>query len=119
MSDKPYQVKADGELRYQFFRVDPHFTEDKWIEAAEILPGNRAVVHHVLVHARGRGDRGGGDGGAGQGFLAAYVPGLRSLPYPKGMAKRISAGSKLNFQIHYTPNGSKQEDITRIGLWFL
>ncbi|HEX4069966.1 MAG TPA: alkyl hydroperoxide reductase, partial [Planctomycetaceae bacterium] len=116
MSDKPYQVKADGVLNYQFFRVDPHFTEDKWIEAAEILPGNRAVVHHVLVHARGRGERGGG--GAGQGFLAAYVPGLRSLAYPKGMAKRISAGSKLNFQIHYTPNGSKQEDITRIGLWF-
>ena len=116
MSDKPYQVKADGVLNYQFFRVDPHFTEDKWIEAAEVLPGNRAVVHHVLVHARGRGERGGG--GAGQGFLAAYVPGLRSDAYPKGMAKRISAGSKLNFQIHYTPNGSKQEDITRIGLWF-
>jgi peroxiredoxin len=121
MSDKPYQVKADGVLNYQFFRVDPHFTEDKWLEAAEVLPGNRAVVHHVLVHARGRGDRGGfgGGGGAGQGFLAAYVPGLRAIPYPKGMAKRISAGSKLNFQIHYTPNGSKQEDITRIGLWFV
>jgi peroxiredoxin len=116
MSDKPYQVKADGVLNYQTFRVDPHFTEDKWLEAAEILPGNRAVVHHVLVHARGRGERGGG--GAGQGFLAAYVPGLRSDAYPKGMAKRISAGSKLNFQIHYTPNGSKQEDLTRIGLWF-
>ena len=117
MSDKPYQVKADGELRYQFFRVDPHFTEDKWIEAAEILPGNRAVVHHVLVHARAAGATA-ECGGAGQGFLAAYVPGLRSVPYPKGMAKRISAGSKLNFQIHYTPNGSKQDDITRIGLWF-
>jgi peroxiredoxin len=124
MSDKPYQVKADGVLNYQFFRVDPHFTEDKWLEAAEVLPGNRAVVHHVLVHARGRDGRGergggGGGGGAGQGFLAAYVPGLRAIPYPKGMAKRISAGSKLNFQIHYTPNGSKQEDITRIGLWFV
>jgi peroxiredoxin/mono/diheme cytochrome c family protein len=127
MSDKPYHVKADGVLSYQNFRVDPHFTEDKWIEAAEILPGNRAVVHHVLVHARGRGERrgggdgggGGGGGGAGQGFLAAYVPGLRAIPYPKGMAKRISAGSKLTFQIHYTPNGSKQDDITRIGLWFV
>jgi peroxiredoxin len=121
MSDKPYHVKADGVLSYQFFRVDPHFTEDKWIEAVEVLPGNRAVVHHVLVHARGRGGRGGrgfGGGGAGQGFLAAYVPGLRPISYPKGMAKRISAGSNLTFQIHYTPNGSQQDDVTRIGLWF-
>jgi peroxiredoxin len=120
MSDKPYHVKADGVLSYQFFKVDPHFTEEKWIEAVEVLPGNRAVVHHVLVHARGRGGRGRGfgGGGAGQGFLAAYVPGLRPLSYPKGMAKRIAAGSTLNFQIHYTPNGSKQDDITRIGLWF-
>ena len=99
-----YHVKAEGVLSYQNFRVDPHFTEDKWIEAAEILPGNRAVVHHVLVHYRA-GPRRAWRRMAGQRILAAYVPGLRPLAYPKGMAKRIPAGSKLTFQIHYTPNG--------------
>jgi peroxiredoxin len=118
MSDEPYRVKADGVLRYQHFRVETKFTDDKWIEMAEVMPGNRAVVHHVLVHSRSRGG-GFGEGLAGQGFLAAYVPGLRPIPYAKGMAKRISAGSSLTFQIHYTPNGTAQEDVTRIGLWFV
>jgi len=119
MSDKPYHVKADGEIRYQYFRVDPGFKEDKWISAVEVQPGNRSVVHHILVHARGSRERGlGGDGRAGQGFLAAYVPGLRPIALPKGMAKRIPAGSKLTFQIHYTPNGTAQDDTSRIGIWF-
>ncbi len=119
MSDAPYHVKADGVLRYQHFRADTKFSEDKWIEMAEVMPGNRAVVHHVLVHCRAPHGRGfGGEGLAGQGFLAAYVPGLRPIPYPKGMAKRIEKGSSLAFQIHYTPNGTAQDDLTRIGLWF-
>jgi thiol-disulfide isomerase/thioredoxin/mono/diheme cytochrome c family protein len=119
MSVAPYRVKADGVLRYQHFRAETKFTEDKWIEMAEVMPGNRAVVHHVLVHCRSPHGRGfGGEGLGGQGFLAAYVPGLRPIPYPKGMAKQIAAGSALAFQIHYTPNGTAQEDMTRIGLWF-
>jgi peroxiredoxin/mono/diheme cytochrome c family protein len=118
MSTQPYHVKADGVLRYQHFRVETGFAADKWIEMAEVMPGNRAVVHHVLVHCRSN-HHGFGEGVAGQGFLAAYVPGLRPISYPKGMAKCIPAGSSLTFQIHYTPNGTAQDDITRIGLWFV
>jgi peroxiredoxin len=117
MSATPFRVKADGVLRYQHFRVETGFTSDKWVELAEVMPGNRAVVHHVLVHCRSARGRG-GNSLAGQGFLVAYVPGLRPIAYPKGMAKRIPAGSSLTFQIHYVPNGSVQNDITRIGLWF-
>ncbi len=118
MSTTPYHVKADGVIRYQRFRIESGFTSEKWVEMAEVMPGNRAVVHHVLVHCRSSRGREGG-GLAGQGFLAAYVPGLRPIAYPKGMAKRIPAGSSLTFQIHYTTNGSAQDDITRIGLWFV
>jgi peroxiredoxin len=119
MGEQPFEVPAEGEVRYQFFIVDPGFTEDKWVNAAELLPGNRAVVHHILVHAAK--DREGFralEGGAGGGFLCGYVPGLRARPYPAGMAKRIPAGSKLVFQVHYTPNGSKQLDMSKLGLWF-
>ena len=42
-------MPATGEVRYQYFVVDPGFTEDKWIQAAECRPGNRAVVHHIIV----------------------------------------------------------------------
>lgn len=115
MSDEPYRVPAEGAVRYQYFTIDPAFTEDKWIKAAEVQPGNRAVVHHVLVAVRT--ERGMRDRGPGE-FLTAYVPGLRFGEYPTGMAKRIPAGSKLVFQVHYTPNGSPQEDISRVGLIF-
>ncbi len=118
MSDKPFKVPADGGregVRYQNFTVDPGFTEDQWIDRAEVQPGNRAVVHHIIVYARppeGAGSRGEGI------FLTAYVPGLRLDPLPPGSAKRVPAGSRLRFQMHYTPNGSVQEDISRVGLIF-
>jgi hypothetical protein len=34
------------------------------------------------------------------------------------MAKRIPKGSKLIFQVHYTPNGSPQQDRTQVGFVF-
>lgn len=115
MADKPFDVPADGVVKYQYLRVDPGFTEDKWVRAAEVIPGNRAVVHHVLVFAREKGRR---DESEGSGFLAAYVPGLKPPVYPDGMAKLIPAGSELIFQMHYTPVGSPQTDLTKIGLEF-
>jgi hypothetical protein len=35
-----------------------------------------------------------------------------------GMAKRIPAGSKLYFQVHYTPNGAETTDLSRAGIVF-
>jgi hypothetical protein len=45
-------VPATGEIPYQYFEVPTNFTEDKWVQAFEIRPGERSVVHHVLVYAR-------------------------------------------------------------------
>ena len=47
-----YEVPAHGTIEYQYFEVPTGFTEDKWVQALEILPGAREVVHHVLVFAR-------------------------------------------------------------------
>lgn len=115
MRDEPFEVPAEGVVRYQYFEVDPGFTEDTWVKALEIVPGNFAVVHHALVFEVPQDNLPRGFGGGINGFLAAYVPGLRSKPFPKGMAKRISAGSKLLFQIHYTPVGTVQKDNTKVG----
>ncbi|MBI1344707.1 redoxin domain-containing protein [bacterium] len=114
MSKKPFQVPATGEVKYQYFSVDPGITEDKWVTAAEVVPGNRAIVHHVIVFAAPGGKVENEDGQ----LLIAYVPGMRILPLPKGFAKRLPAGSKLIFQLHYTPNGTPQEDLTKVGLTF-
>lgn len=113
VSPDPFDVPAEGAVRYQYFELDPGFEEDVWIEAAELLPGNRSVVHHILVFISPPGSEGRGDR---RGFLAGYVPGARVEPYPPGMAKRIPAGSKLVFQVHYTPVGTAQEDQSQLGL---
>ncbi|MCG6154803.1 redoxin domain-containing protein [Rubinisphaera margarita] len=117
VTKEPVQVPANGTVKYQYYSVDPGFTEDKWIQAAEVRPSNALVVHHVLVFARDREskERGGGEEG---GFLAAYVPGLIPQPYPAGMAKKIPANSELVFQMHYTPIGSATEDQSELALIF-
>ena len=119
MRSTPYDVPAEGAVKYQYFIGSTGTTEDKWIEAVEVQPGNRAVVHHILVFALPKDGRDlSAVGGGISGFLAAYVPGLRPLPFPDGMAKRLPAGSNLLFQIHYTPNGSKTTDLSKVGFVF-
>jgi len=113
---EPFTVPADagrGGIPYQHFRVPTNFSEDKWISASEVQPGNRSVVHHTIVYVEPPGGK-----RRDWIFLSAYVPGLRYEPLPAGSAKRAPAGSTLVFEIHYTPNGSVQQDTTRIGLAF-
>lgn len=113
---EPFQIPADAGkegIPYQYIRVPTNFTEDKWVSGMEVQPGNRAVVHHTIVYAEPA------EGGRRSWiFLAAYVPGLRLDPMPPGTAKQIPAGSSIVFEQHYTPNGSKQTDVTSIGLIF-
>jgi hypothetical protein len=47
-----FVVPKSGTIEYQYFEVPTNFTEDKWVQALEILPGAREVVHHVIVYAR-------------------------------------------------------------------
>jgi peroxiredoxin len=112
MHGAPFKVAAEGTVEYQYFVVDPSFTEDKWIRAAEVVPGSRQVVHHAIVFVRPPNL----DPSQGMGWLTAYVPGQSILDLPEGQAKLIPAGSQLVFQMHYTPNGSPQDDTTKIGL---
>ncbi len=119
IQDEPFEVKAEGTVAYKYFRMDPGFETDKLLKGIEVLPGDRAVVHHILVFTdSGDGSTQDVSGGGARGFLAGYVPGMRAAMFPKGMAKRIPAGSKLVFQIHYTPVGSVRYDRSKIGFVF-
>lgn len=118
MRDKPYKVPASGTIRYQYFMTEPIVKEDKWASAIEVVPGNRAVVHHILVFVLPPNAKPDQEIDGVHSYLGAYVPGLRPLPFPDGMAKKIPAGSKLLFQVHYTPNGSEQLDTCRIAFLF-
>jgi mono/diheme cytochrome c family protein len=114
MAEKPMEVPASGVVEYQYFVVDPGLTEDRWVQAAQVKPGNRSVVHHAICFVRPP------DGSPfrGVGWLGAYVPGQRPPILGEGSARRIPAGSKLVFQMHYTPTGRVESDTTRVGLVF-
>ncbi len=47
--DEEFVVPANQELDMQYFIIDPKFTEDKWVQAVEIVPGDRSVVHHATL----------------------------------------------------------------------
>jgi peroxiredoxin len=113
----PAQAPAKG-VPYQYFIVPTNFNEDKWVQAVEAKPGNRAVVHHILVYARklAKGDN--PQDGIGDGLLVAQAPGELPTVLPPGSAKKIPKGSAIAFQMHYTPNGVEQTDRSSVGIIF-
>jgi len=44
-----FTVPAEGPDEYHYFDTPTNFTEDKWVQAAEVKPGNRKAVHHATV----------------------------------------------------------------------
>ena len=45
-----YTIKSDAPDDYINYTIPTRFKEDRWIEAAEIRPGNKRVVHHAIAH---------------------------------------------------------------------
>lgn len=116
---KEFRIKAKGEVPYQYYVVPTGFTEDRWVQAAEARPGNRAVVHHIIVFIQEPDQTGLGQGGnIWKSHLCGTAPGEGPDIFPPGTAKRIKAGSRLVFQMHYTPTGKEEVDQSLCGLVF-
>ena len=134
-----FSIPAKGTIEYQYVIVPSGFTEDKWVQAVEVRPSNRAVVHHAVVFVREPNSRwlAGAKtgvafapdvsspqerlintGGGGSDILTTYTPGMVPDNWGPGQAKLIKAGSDLVFQIHYTADGAAGADQTSIGLVF-
>lgn len=83
-------LPADLEDEYRTVRIPTGLTEDKWLLASEVRPGNYEVVHHVGVSASNAslipyGERAREMIGA----VAGYVPGQQtadSVPEGEGGA---------------------------------
>ena len=162
-----HKLDATGPDEYSYVTVPTNFTEDKWVVAAELRPGNRKVVHHAhvfdvdpeaadtakkkssdnpaVLYSRWLQVHEGtlsfirpdapvindgclkDDNGAFPGhrqtdlgnLISSYLPGREPDVYPEGTARLIKAGSKINFQIHYSRTTGKPEtDVTSVGLIF-
>jgi hypothetical protein len=115
---KEFDVPADGSLPYQHFTIDPGFKEDMWVKKAEARPGAAGVVHHVVVYILKPGNDQPFDNEGNMNILVGWAPGDLALSCPSDTGLRIPKGSKLMFELHYTPNGTSVKDRSSIGIIF-
>lgn len=140
-----FKVPASGTVDYTWIVVPTNFTEDKWVEKVEVRPGDRSVVHHIVLMARapesgymkaakpgvpftpppGKPMNGKDTGrgafymlGGGTEMAGVYVPGGDAYVCKPGQARLLKAGTDLIFQMHYTANGKETTDKSRVGLVF-
>jgi peroxiredoxin/mono/diheme cytochrome c family protein len=115
IADEPVDVPAEGVVRYRHFTVDPGFKEDRWIKMAESRPDDRAVVHHMIATFVPPGAK---PRVGVKGAMIGFAPGIPPVRCGDGMAIFVPAGSKILFQMHYTPNGTPHKDRSALGLVF-
>lgn len=115
---REFTVPTQGTVKYQYFFVPTEFTEDRWVQKAEARPGNRAVVHHIIVFVLGPDEMSLDDKKLWQSHLCGTAPGSDADVFPEGTAKLIPRGANLLFQLHYTPNGKVEKDRSSVGLIF-
>jgi mono/diheme cytochrome c family protein len=111
------EVPAQGTMDYLYFVVPTGFAEDRWVQKAEVRPGDARVVHHVLVYVKLPGREVYGIDGSTT-ALVGWAPGDLPLVCPPGVAVRIPKEASLQFEVHYTPNGKATRDRTSVGIVF-
>jgi mono/diheme cytochrome c family protein len=135
---QPVTVRANTTVDYQYVILNPGFPVDRWVNAVEIRPGDRSVVHHAVLYVREpkspwlrdvaagviyappANDRKAVSAAAGttSDILAIYTPGAPVMQCPAGMAKKIPADSDLVLQMHYTSKRTTVNDRTEIRIVF-
>ena len=125
-----FQIPNTGNDLYQAFVISNPTPVTKYISQIEVIPGNRNIVHHVLVFqdtsysvvANDSSYNGpgylsfGGIGSNSAKLIGTWVPGSGITEFPSGMGIKLDAGARIVIQIHY-PNGSQgQTDSTKINV---
>jgi peroxiredoxin len=113
----PEEIPATGVLEYRHIEVNAPVTEDTWVGAVAVHPGNRKVLHHCIVRVKYPES---GDDGSGRGvWLQGWAPGIEASRFPEGTGRLLPKGSTLDLELHYTTTGSAQTDNTEIGIYKL
>jgi hypothetical protein len=128
-----FHLPATGTINYQFIRVKGNFDRDLWVTAAEMRPGNPAVLHHGKVWVVPPGSKwmadaeygvpyegretGRNDPLDGNDIVGKFNPGLGSQIFSiGGAAKLVPKGSDLVFELHYTAIGKATTDRSKLGI---
>ncbi len=127
-----YSLGAEGDDVYRCFVVPTNYAADRWVSAVEVRPGNRAIVHHVIVYVDTSGEarrKDAADPGPGYtssgsiefkaaGSLGGWAPGNLPRLLPEGVGMLLPKGADLVLQVHYHRSGKPETDRTKIGLYF-
>jgi hypothetical protein len=134
---KPFELPARGTINYKYIVVKGSFTEDLWVTAAEMRPGNSKVLHHGKVWIRPPGSRWMENAVPGEAYeieshrdimgrnaieegndiIGKFNPGLGAQRFDMdGAAKFIPKGSDLVYELHYTTSGEPTSDVSKLGL---
>ncbi|HLK60891.1 MAG TPA: hypothetical protein VKU00_30280, partial [Chthonomonadaceae bacterium] len=129
---RDYHLEAEGRDVYRNFVLPVDFKEDRYLSGMEFKPGNRAIVHHIVVFFDTSGKSAEMDGkdkepgytvpgtGIGVGALwgDVWVPGSMPRRLPPGVGIKIPAGAKIVMQVHYHKTGKPETDRSRMALYF-
>src|SRR5216683_2876659 len=129
--EQPFTVPARAGDIYRCFSVATSFAEDRYFTAAEVVPGNSKIVHHVLAMVDPSGQSArltsrdgldgypcfGGPGVRIDGYLGGWAPGARPWLLPEGVGMLLPKGARVVFQLHYhNPRPAVETDHTELRL---
>ena len=112
----PYFTVTATDDEYRCFVIPNGLNQVKYLRGLEAIPGNNAVVHHILVYedTTGQGKildaqtptvpgyvNFGGPGVNGARLVGAWVPGSQTTLTPPFMGIKLSPGADLIVQVHY------------------
>ena len=118
---KEEAIPATGIIDYRYQEHEVSIDKDIWATGFQILPGNREVLHHVLVsviYPDGYLEPIDRSSPWLDGLLAAWAPGGETEVFPEHTGRVIPKGSKLHFQMHFTTNGKAQSDQSTVGIYY-
>ncbi|HHG86669.1 MAG TPA: T9SS type A sorting domain-containing protein [Bacteroidetes bacterium] len=123
-----YASQAGSSDDYLCIALDPGLTTSKRIRAIEMIPGNKEILHHVLVYADSSGSYtvnqpvNGCTGPPNGRLLGGYVPGERPIQFPNSpdvkMGITLYPNEKIIFAMHYPAGSLGKLDSTQINLHF-
>ncbi|MFI4949760.1 MAG: redoxin domain-containing protein [Caulobacterales bacterium] len=112
-----FKVPATGLVEYQNQVVPNPFTQDTWLRAIAMKPGDRRVLHHVVSnHIPDPNQPASSIPG---GSVGSYTPGAEPQIMADNSGAPVPAGGKLHFQMHYTTMGKETVDKTEVGFYTL
>jgi hypothetical protein len=117
----PYEVPPDGNDRFEFVSLPTGLTEERWVSAVQVLPGDRKVVHHVMAYVEQEdeySEEWGSRRGRRGNLMTEFAVGNSGDVFKEGTGKLLKPGSSIMLEIHYHPYGEPTIDRTQIGFKF-